>query len=269
MLSILPLLGALTLPVATVSLSGSQRTTLQSAIHSVLYSEEIQRFYQQCQQVKGNLATEISAADEERSKLLHLLQQKVHSADINFLINFEPTLTAYLKKNITPLKDCDDVAAFQNLQDSYNLALFSLEIATPLGKVLSNNNSVAASQKRQALQQLRALIDSSHAIGLAKVVDRQLLNALQQANYLHPDYQGRYVFKVQHGWRSNIGQYLGMHIFVSDTDIDKTAKQWLIFLDKNGHYLSAVEVEQASPHLNVLQNANWRYDIHGNLHRNN
>lgn len=59
-----------------------------------------------------------------------------------------------------------------------------------------------------------------------------------------------------------------MHISVSDADIEKTARQWLIFLDKNGRFINALEAEQASAHLEVLQNADWRYDVHGNLHRN-
>lgn len=269
MITTISLLSALSMPVTTSGISGSERRTLQSAISSALYSEEIQRFHQQCNQADADsAATGASATDAQRSTLEQLLQQKVHTADIQYLLNAEPKLTADLSKNIAKLNRCSDAAAFQALQDNYDLALFSLEIATPLSKALSNKSSVNASQVRQAQQRTVALIDSSHAIAWANVVDRQQLNAVQQANYLHPDYQGRYVFKVQHGWRGNISNYLGMHIFVSEADIDKTAKQWLIFLDKNGHFIDALEARKAADHLKVLQNADWRYDVHGNLHRN-
>jgi hypothetical protein len=268
MISIIPLLGILSMPVTTATFSGSERRTLQSAISSALYSEELHRFYQQCKQADTDLADAALPPDNQRSKLQQLLQQKVHSADIQYLLNADPKLTADLKQNILKLKNCADAVAFQTLQDSYDLALFSLEIATPLSKPLSDKSSVSASRVEQAQQQTLALIESSHAVAWVNIADRQQLSAVQQANYLHPDYQGRYVFKVQHGWRGNTGHYLGMHIFVSDADIDKTAKQWLIFLDKNGHFINALEAEQASDHLKALQNADWRYDVHGNLHRN-
>ncbi|PKM17145.1 MAG: hypothetical protein CVV11_20460 [Gammaproteobacteria bacterium HGW-Gammaproteobacteria-15] len=269
MIAIIPLLSVLSMPVTTASFSGSERRTLQSALSSALYSEEINRFYQQCRQADAKLAGVISEPDKERSKLQQLLQQKVHTVDIQQLLNIDPKQTADLKQNIVKLNDCVDAVAFQTLLDSYDLALFSLEIATPLSKPLSDKSSVSASHVKQAQQQTLALIESSHAIAWANIADRQQLSAVQQANYLHPDYQGRYIFKVQHGWRGNITNYLGMHIFVSEADIDKTARQWLIFLDKNGHFINALEAEQASDHLKALQNADWRYDVHGNLHRNN
>jgi hypothetical protein len=268
MISIIPLLGVLSMPVATSGFSGSERRTLQSAVSSALYLEEINRFYQQCQQAGADLTAVIANPDNERLKLQQLLQQKVRSTDIQYLLDADPKLTTDLRQNILKLKDCADTTALQALQDSYDLALFSLEIATPLSKPLSDKSSVSASQDKQAQQQILALIESSQAIAWVSIADRQQLSAVQQANYLHPDYQGRYVFKVQHGWRGNIANYLGMHISVSDADIEKTARQWLIFLDKNGRFISALEAEQASAHLEVLQNADWRYDVHGNLHRN-
>ncbi|MCS4308299.1 hypothetical protein M2404_002654 [Rheinheimera pacifica] len=268
MIAIIPLLGVLSMPVATSGFSGSERRTLQSAISSALYLEEINRFYQQCRQADADLAAVIANPDNERLKLQQLLQQKVSSTDIQYLLDADPKLTADLEQNIAKLKDCADVAAFQALQDSYDLALFSLEIATPLSKPLRDKSSVSASQAKQAQQQIQALIESSHAIAWVNVADRQQLSAVQQANYLHPDYQGRYVFKVQHGWRGNIGHYLGMHISVSNADIEKTTRQWLIFLDKNGRFINALEEEQASAHLEALQSADWRYDVHGNLQRN-
>ena len=256
------------MPLTTSSITGSERRTLQSAISSALYLEEINRFYQQCRQTDTNLANAISNPDNQRLKLQQLLLQKVHSADIQYLLNADPKLTVDLKQNILKLKDCTNALEFQTLQDSYDLALFSLEIAAPLSKPLSDKSSVNASRVKQAQQEILALIESSHAIAWANVTDRQQLSAVQQANYLHPDYQGRYVFKIQHGWRGNTGHYLGMHIFVSDADIDKTAKQWLIFLDKNGRFINALEAKKASDYLKALQNAEWRYDVHGNLHRN-
>lgn len=121
--------------------------------------------------------------DNERLKLQQLLQQKVSSTDIQYLLDADPKLTTDLRQNILKLKDCADTAAFQALQDSYDLALFSPEIATPLSKPLSDKSSVSASQAKQAQQQILALIESSQAIAWVSIADRQQLSAVQQANY--------------------------------------------------------------------------------------
>jgi hypothetical protein len=267
MLIVLPLLGALTLTtVSGQSWSTSDKRTLQSAINSALHSAEITKFYQRCKEQPADGAAPYSLTDKELQRLQTLLQQKVHTQNIEQLLRLDSKLTQSVKATIVAPTSCEDSKAVQTLLDNYEVALFSLDIAMPIEHTISNNNTTKPRQiSTSAVQQL---IERSHAIALVNVVDKQQLNAVQRANYLHPDYSGRYVFKVQHGWQANVNHYLGMHIFVADKDIDKLEKQWLIFLDKNGHFIKALEFSKARPYLSKLKDAQWRYDVYGNLHRN-
>jgi hypothetical protein len=269
MLIVLPLLSALTAtPAIANSYSNSEKRTLQSAISSALHSDEINHFYQQCKEQPADGETSSILSDKDRARMLALLQQKVHSQNIVQLLNVDARLTQKISSSVVKPKDCSDAKGLQTLIDNYEVALFSLDIALPLEKALANKAVSIKSRANAEQHDVQQLIARSHAIALVSVVDKQQLNAVQQANYLHPDYSGRLVFKVQHGWRSNVSQYLGMHIYVSDADIDKTAKQWLVFLDKNGHFIKALTSDKAVSHIKALQQAEWRYDVHGNLHRN-
>ncbi|MEO3879514.1 hypothetical protein [Rheinheimera fenheensis] len=267
MLIVLPLLGALTLTaVSGQSWSTSEKRTLQSAINSALHSAEITKFYQLCKEQPADGSAPYSLTDKEQHRLQTLLQQKVHTQNIEQLLKLDSKLTQSVKANIVAPSNCEDSKAVQTLLDNYEVALFSLDIAMPLERAISRSAVVKTPQASSNADQ--QLIDRSHAIALVNVVDKQQLNAVQQANYLHPDYSSRYVFKVQHGWKANVSYYLGMHIFVSDKDFDKLEQQWLIFLDKNGHFIKALEFSKARPYLNTLKDAQWRYDVYGNLHRN-
>lgn len=270
MLIILPLISALSAtPAIANSYSASEKRTLQSAINSALHSAEIQQYYQQCKEpavTESGITAVIT--DKQQPRLQALLQEKVHTQNIEQLLQADAKLTEIVKRSIVSPDTCEDSKAYQALLDNYELALFSLEIAIPLDRPIGNKVFAAKSRSNAEQHEVQQLISRSHAIALANVVDKQQLNAVQQANYLHPDYQGRYVFKIQHGWRGNMAHYIGMHIFVSDADIDKTPKQWLVFLDKNGHFITAIDAGKARLHLKTLQNAEWRYDVHGNLQRN-
>lgn len=269
MLIVLPLLTALSAaPALANSYSSSDKRTLQSAISSALHSAEINRFYVQCKEPFQDGEARITRRDKEQSRMLALLQQKVHTQNIDLLLMVDARLSQTVKSSIVTWNDCADKKAFQTLQDNYEVALFSLDIAIPLERAISTHKAPAKSRSEITKTAVQQLIARSHAVALVNVIDKQQLNAVQQANHLHPDYNGRYIFKVQHGWRSNVSHYLGMHIFVRDNDIDKTAKQWLVFLDKNGHFIKSIEANKAQPYLAALKDAEWRYDVHGNLHRN-
>jgi hypothetical protein len=269
MLIVLPLLSALTAtPAIANSYSNSEKRTLQSAISSALHSAEINRFYQLCKEQPAEGETSIALTDKERPRMLTLLQQKVHSQNVEQLLAMDARLTQQVSSNVVKPKDCSDAKGLQSLMDNYEVALFSLDIAMPLETTVSKKTGSNKSRSNAEQHEVQQLIARSHAIALVNVVGKQQLNAVQQANYLHPDYSGNYVFRVQHGWRGNVAQYLGMHIFVADTDIDKTSKQWLVFLDKNGHFIKAIQAYRAAAHIKALQDAEWRYDVHGNLHRN-
>jgi hypothetical protein len=269
MLIFLPLLSALVAtPVIANTYSASEQRTLQSAISSALHSAEINRHYQLCKEPATSGDVAVASTDKEQTRMLALLQQKVQSQNITHLLNADTRLTELVKSTIVKPQDCTDRTSLQSLLDNYEVALFALEIAVPLETPIANSNATALFRASAAQHQVQQLISSSHAIALVNVVDKQQLNQVQQANSLHPDYTSRFIFKVQHGWRSNVSQYLGMHIFVADADVDKTAKQWLVFLDKNGHFIRAISADQAAAHLRALQQPQWRYDVHGNLHRN-
>lgn len=269
MLILLPFISMLsTAPALANSYSGSERRTLQSAISSALHSAELNRYYQLCKEQPVEGEQQRPTADKDQPRMLALLQQKVHSQNIKQLLAIDNRITNSVSSSIVKPADCDDSKGLQTLLDNYEMALFTLDLAMPLEKPLGAGNNNSKSKSNAEQQDIQQLITRSHAVALVNVVDKQQLSAVQQANYLHPDYQGRYVFKVQHGWRSTVSQYLGMHIFVADGDIDKTAKQWLVFLDKNGHFIKAITADKAISHIRALEHANWRYDVHGALHRN-
>ena len=269
MLVLLPFISMLsTTPAMANSYSGSERRTLQSAISSALHSAELTRYYQQCKEQAVEAELQKPTTDKEQPRMLALLQQKIHSQNIDQLLAIDERITKTVSGAIIKPSNCEDSKGLQTLQDNYEVALFALELAIPLEKPLGKKSTSAKSRSNAEQQDVQQLIARSHAVALVNVVDKQQLSAVQQANYLHPDYQGRYVFKVQHGWRSTVSQYLGMHIFVADSDIAKTAKQWLVFLDKNGHFITAITADKAASHIKALHSADWRYDVHGSLHRN-
>lgn len=268
MLIALPLLSALSMtPALANSFSGSEKRTLQSAISSVLHSDEINRYYQLCKEQPEENQELPALTDKERPRLLALLQQKLKTADTDLLFNLDPRITQSVRNGLVKPVNCDDTKGLQTLLDNYEVALFSLDLALPLERSLTQKSGTK-SRSNAVKAEASQLINQSHAIALVDVVDKQQLNAVQQANYLHPDYSGKYIFKVQQGWRSNIPYYLGMHIFVSDTEFDKTPKQWLVFLDKNGHFIKAIPSSSAAVYIKALEGAEWRYDVYGNLHRN-
>ncbi|MBZ9613816.1 hypothetical protein I4W93_019660 [Rheinheimera sp. MA13] len=265
----LSLLIALTVtPAIANSYSNSEKRTLQAAVSSALHSAEITRYYQQCKEQPEDDSASVVITDKDQARLLALLQQKIHSQNITQLLAADPRTTQNATNKLIKPANCDDLKGIQALLDSYEVALFALDLALPLEKPLGQKIYTAKSRSNAEQNDIQQLIARSHAIALVSVVDKQQLTAVQQANYLHPDYTSRYVFKVQHGWRGNISQYLGMHIYVDDKNIDKTTKQWLIFLDKNGHFITTVPGYKAGDHMKKLQQAEWRYDVHGNLHRN-
>ena len=270
MLIFLPLVTALaTVPLSSNTYSTSEKRTLQYAISSVLQSQQLNRFYTACkEQPTTEFDTTITTWNNDNTRLEALLQEKLHNQDTKQLLSLDDKLTQQVNNSIVKPADCTDSKNLQTLIDNYELALFSLEIAQPLDRALKSKTASNNARDNAELQAAKQLIATSHAIAQVSVVAKQQLSPVQQANYLHPDYSGSYVFKVQQGWRSNVAQYLGMHIYVSNAEIKTTPEQWLIFLDKNGHFIKTLPQEEAGLHLKQLQQAEWRYDVHGNLHRN-
>uniref|UniRef100_UPI00404710B4 hypothetical protein n=1 Tax=Rheinheimera sp. TaxID=1869214 RepID=UPI00404710B4 len=265
MLTILPLLTTLTtIPVAVSGFSTSEKRTLQSAITGALYSNAINHFYQQCkeQPAENGQETTLSLTDKQRGKLLNLLKQAVHTDDIELLLRTDQQLTRASQKALVIPKDCLDQTGLQSMLDNYEVALFSLEIALPLNRAIAQPKPMPS--RNNEVQQL---IERSTAIAQVSISDKQLLTAVQQANFFHFDYQSRFIFKVEQGWKKPMPAYVGMHKYIEDSQLTTTAKQWLIFLDKNNHFIKAIELDKAGAYLKLLQQPQWRFDSMGSLQR--
>lgn len=270
MLLLLPLLSSLSsLPaVSATTYSTSDNRTLQAAVNSALHSKELRRFHQQCKEQTAGTDEQLNFnGDKAYPRLQQLLKDKVFR-DQAAILSLDTKLTRQLAANIVVPKDCADSQRLQTLMDNYEMALFALEIAMPLENNPVNNIATEKRRNQQVQASVKQLIAQSSAIGLATVVEKKQLNAIQQANHLHPDYSSDYIFKVQQGWRGAISPYLGMHINISDKEVAQTAKEWLIFLDRNGHFIKAIAKEQAKPYLSELAGAEWRYDSNGQFYRN-
>ena len=270
MLLLLPLLSSLSsLPaVSATTYSTSDNRTLQAAVKSALYSKEVGRYYQQCKEQPVDTAAQLNFnGDKSYQRLQQLLKDKVFR-DQAAILSVDSKLTRQLATSIVGPRDCADSQGLQTLLDNYEMALFALEIAMPLENSPASNIANEKRRNQQAQAAVKQLIAQSNAIGLATVVEKKQLNAIQQANHLHPDYNSNYIFKVQQGWRGTISPYLGMHISITDKEVTQTAKEWLIFLDRNGHFIKAIAKEQAKPYLSELAAAQWRYDSNGQFYRN-
>lgn len=263
MLTLLPLFASLAaIPTAVSGFTTSEKRTLQSAVSSALYSNALQHYYQQCKEQPTDSAIALPITDKQRGKLLQLLMQAIHTDDIDSLLQFDAKLTKDSQATLTIPKDCQDEAGLQAMLDNYEVALFSLEIALPLNRGL---RKPAPTNKRS--NEVEQLIARSSAIAQVSIADKQQLSAVQQANFLHYDYQSRFIFKVEQGWKNPAPAYVGMHKYIEDNQLNATARQWLIFLDKNNHFVKAIELDKASAYLKALQKPQWRFDSRGNLQR--
>lgn len=263
MLTILPLLSTLvSLPVTVSGYSTSEKRTLQSAISSALYSNAVNHYYLQCKEQPTDTSDTLQLSDPQRSKLLRLLKQAVRTDDIDLLLKVDARLTQSSQAAIITPKHCEDEKGLQSMLDNYEVALFSLEIALPLDRAI--NQPKPASNRSNEIEQL---IARSSAIAQVSISDKQLLSAVQQANFLHLDYQSRFIFKVEQGWKNPAPAYIGMHKYIEEAQLASTAKQWLIFLDQQNHFVKAIELDKASAYLKALQQPQWRFDSMGSLQR--
>ena len=262
MLTVLPMLATLaSLPVTASGYSPSEKRTLQSAVSSALYAQAVDRYNFSCKEQAED--TGLVVPDKHKQRLRSLLRQAVHSDNTELLFAADDKLTLQIKSTLVTPKDCQDQAGIQGMLDNYEVALFSLEIALPLSKAITASRNTTVPRTNDTEQ----LINRSSAIALVSITDKQQLTAVQQANYLHLDYQSPFIFKVEHGWKNPTAAYIGMHKYIQPADLDKTAKQWLIFLDHNNHFIKALELSQAKDYLKTLKEAQWRFDSLGNLQR--
>ncbi|WNO59716.1 hypothetical protein [Rheinheimera sp. MMS21-TC3] len=268
MLTIITLTGLLSNPLYSANgYSPSERRTLQSAVEMSLQDAELNRFQQFCINRYPESAMAKVYPQSPITKRQDLLQQKLKMTDLSAITLIDRKMTSYVKNSITELNDCEDYQSYQVLLDKYELTVFSLEIATELKKAPitadASNKQLAASKSAE----IKKLIERSNAIALVSISDRQLLNVIEQANFLHIDYDSRYIFKVNQGWKNMTPTYMGMHVAIDDTTISNTASEWLVFLDHNKHFIEAVKKNDASMHLRLLAKPDWQFDNQGNLIR--
>lgn len=270
MLTIITLAGLLTSPLyAANGYSPSERRTLQTALEMALQHAELDRFQQLCleQQPASAVAKAYPANPINIQQHQALLAQKVKISDLTALVLVDSKLTQFVKRNVTNLTDCDNDQAYQALIDSYELTQFSLEIATDLKQapISADLNKQRLIAKQSA--DIKQLISRSYTIALVTISDKQLLNAVEQANHLHLNYNSQYIFKVNQGWKNITAPYMGMHIALDEDSFLKTTSEWLIFLDQNKHFIQAIKKQDAALHLRLLTKPDWMFDDKGNLVR--
>ena len=272
MLTIISLAGLLASPLYSANgYSPSERRTLQTALEMSLQYAELNRFQQSCleQQPGSEVAKTYPVIPVDIQQHNLLLQQKLKMSELSSIALIDGKMTRFVQRNIPKLTDCENSQSYQSLLDNYELSHFSLEIATELQQAPQSadaNNQRLAAAKVTEIQQL---IDRSHSIALVTVSDRELLTVIEQANYLHLNYNNRYIFKVEQGWKHITATYMGMHIAVDDDTVASTAEEWLIFLDQNKHFIQAVNKNDAALHLRLLAKPEWKFDNKGNLVRLN
>ncbi|MGI5310646.1 hypothetical protein [Rheinheimera sp. WS51] len=270
MLTILSLTGLLASPLYSANgYSPSERRTLQTAVEMSIQYNELERFQQHCisQEPESDIAKIYSTLPVSQAKAYSLIENKLKMSGIESVESVDKKLTKFVKKNVPTLIDCTDSKAYQTLLDSYELTVFSLEISSELAQAPV---STATSRQQSAASEtasIKKLIESSHGIALVTVTDRNLLSPVEQANYLHLDYDSRYIFKVHQGWKNITASYMGMHIAVDDASLASTATEWLIFIDQKKHFIKAIKKQDAAAHLRMLVKPEWMFDTKGNLVR--
>lgn len=159
---------------------------------------------------------------------------------------------------------CEELHLYRENLDQYELQLFALEIAEPITNSLTDNSNNETSEQ---IQLLRGYLQRANSVAIARVFDRTQLNAIEQANFLHPDYQSRYIFRLEQGWRNIMPIYMGMHSQFNEQTIANQASEWLIFLDIQKQFIAARPLSEASILLKELGTADWLFDLNGNLLR--
>lgn len=245
-------------------LSRSERSLLQNAIQSYQSSLVIGSTYTKCHENKDYQLL----GKPEFDMLESLLAEKLNMSYQDFQTSFtnaqawQPLKSTDLPTSI----ECKDLATYQAMLDQYELTRFSLEISEPISKSLLENTATKQASQQNAMM-LQGYLQRSSSIALATVVSRQKLSTMEQAKYLHLDYQSNSVFQIKSGWRNIIPHYTGMHIQVTDQDAAQYQGDWLIFLDRQKQFIAALPIDEVRTFLPELGKSDWEFDLSGNLQR--
>lgn len=264
MTMIAPLL--LSLAVSTTAgYSQSEMRTLQYAVNSHAYSTALEQFYLRCTELDPE---QYMVKRPDNTRLHHLFQQQLQLDIEQFTrsVAANPKLLQRAPNDIT-LTDCTDHSGYQRILDRYELELFALEIATPV-KV---NRQDAESQRKQQQQSLiknaTELLNRSKAVAMVSIIDRNSLSTLEQSNFLHPDYKGRYIYRLEQGWRNIPSRYMGMQSYLTEQQFAASPKSWLLLLDQHNQFIQVFSAAEAKVYLNLLGKPEWHFDNQGNLQR--
>lgn len=247
----------------------TEKRTLQSAVQSLTYANALQQLSEQCSsggQLDALLSGD-SLIDTERLNNALLSQIKLSATEFQALLNTEKPLQTLIQRTPDKLSDCNDTDSIQNLLDSYELSLFSLEIATPLQNAPQNGAATGKKKSASLDAEAEQLLMRSKVIAVATITPKHYLNATSQARHLHPDYQSQYVFKIEQGWRNVIPAYMGMHSYAETDPKLLEESEWLIFLGPQNHYIHVLPLKEAKAYLDKLGDPDWTFDLSGNLQR--
>lgn len=244
----------------------SERNVLQNAVHAHHTYTAIESYFEQCKPLKEYQQIGIPELKQHRS----LLEEKLNISyqDFLFLSNNAESWQQLKPRDKLPQADCSDSSLYQQYIDQYEIQRFSLEIANALTKPLLSNPATQQDQQDNKLL-LQGYLQRSSTIAIATVSDRQQLSAIEQANFLHLDYDSRYIFRITQGWRNVPPRYMGMHIQFNEQDLVKYQGDWLIFLDQQRQFITARPIKDVSAFIRQLGDADWSIDNSGNLQRRN
>lgn len=255
----------LSLAISTAGYSQSELRTLQYAVNSYAYSNALEQFYQNCLQLDPE---QYMVKKPDNTRFYNLLQQQLQLEIGQFAstVATTPKLSQRAPDDIT-LTDCTDHTAYQKVIDRYELELFGLEIATPVKVSKQNAASQRKQQQQLAINNASELLARSKAISMVSIIDRNSLSTLEQSNFLHPEYKGRYIYRVDLGWRNIPSRYMGMQSYLSEQQYTKGPKNWLLLLDQHNQFIQVFSEAEAKVYLNLLGNPEWHFDNQGNLQR--
>ena len=250
---------------STAGYSQSELRTLQYAVNSHVYTQALEKFYQHCITLDPEQYM-VKKPDPSRLNSLLLQQLQLEADQFVSGIATNPKLMQRAPDDIV-LTDCTDHATYQKILDRYELELFALEIATPVKVNSQTTESQRKQQHQQHIKNATELLQRSKAVAMVSIIDRNSLSTLEQSNFLHPEYKGRYIYRIDQGWRNIPARYMGMQSYLTEQQFAASPKNWLLLLDQHNQFIKVFSESDAKVYLNLLGKPEWHFDLQGNLQR--
>ncbi|MCC5827774.1 hypothetical protein [Alkalimonas sp.] len=248
-----------------------QLSLLQVALNTEQLSQRLTDGYLSCQHSASAQYWDNLHQDLASFPALSMIEQTL-ALPIESYRDFVQTIALQPSRNVIIWQSrelaCDDEDAWEQVFRDYREAYFALELSSPLEQSFADTLALRLQEQDLLQQRYQQLIESSNSIAIASVVHKSQLSSIEQANYLHLDYQSDYIFRTQKGWKHYPPLFLGMHRYLSAAELADDSQEWLIFLDHQQHFISAVPLIQADAYLKLLGAEHWSFDRHGNLKRN-